>query len=280
MCTRFRGWSFFFAGLAIWATTCPMELARGAQVPIAVTGFDQSMVLAVGGTYTGGGLTATMDDGTLSPLQGTAWYEVGQNSSAPTTGLPIGVVTSMGDPTTTLEFAPFGSGNVPSDDAILIDSTNTTGAFTLSSPADYGSLALIASSATTSTTDVIGYTLMFSDGSTQTGSLTVNNWFTSGETVAYGAGGRINQNGVYINVGTVGAVPWVYELSIPVTPTTALLDKVNFAYSSGAGHTAIFALSGGIAAVPEPSSAILIGLGGLGCCAQRMMRRRKHRHEA
>jgi hypothetical protein len=193
MCPRFRGWSFFFAGLAIWATTCPIELARGAQVPISVTGFDQSMVVAAGESYAGGALTASMDDGTRSPLAGTTWYGVGQNASAPTTGLPIGVVTSMGDPTTTLEFAPFGSGNVPSDDAILIDSTHTTGAFTLSSPADYGSLALMTSTATTSTTNVIGYTLMFSDGSTQTGSLTVNNWFTSGETVAYGAGGRINQ---------------------------------------------------------------------------------------
>jgi hypothetical protein len=278
MCTRFGGWSFFFAGLAIWATTCPIELARGAQVPISVTGFDQSMVVAAGETFLGGALTATMDGGTGSFVSTSTWYGVGQNTSAPTTGLPIGVVTSMGDPTTTLEFAPFGSGNVPSDDAILIDSTNTTGAFTLSSPADYGSLALIAATATTSTTNVIGYTLMFSDGSTQTGSLTVNNWFTSGETVAYGAGGRLTQY-QDINVGAPGEVPWVYELSIPVTPTTALLDKVNFAYSSGAGHTAIFALSGAIA-VPEPSSAILMGLGGLGLCAQWMMRRRhKHRHE-
>ncbi len=283
MCSRFRGWSFFFAGLAISAAICPMESARGAQVPISVTGFDQSMVVAVGETYAGGALTATMDDGAPAVGLGSIWYGLGQNTVAPTTGLPIGVTTSIGDPTTTFELAPFGSGNIPSDDAVLIDSKHTTGGLTLPSPAAYSSLALFAASAGTGNVgDPMEYSLNFSDGSTQTGSLTVNDWFTntnssttSVETVAYGAGGRIVQTGGYYNVTSPGNNPSLYELSIPVTSTMALLDSVSFTYSSGSGHTAILAISGA-ALVPEPCFVALMGLGGLGLGAQ-LIRRRWHK---
>src|SRR4051812_36285546 len=78
ICTKGLGFVsiFAFAGLA-----------HGAVIPIAVTGYNQDIVVEAGAPTTAAGVTtATMDNG--STVTGGTWYEQGYNAAAPTTGIP------------------------------------------------------------------------------------------------------------------------------------------------------------------------------------------------
>jgi len=99
--------------------------ALGDYVPIAVSGFNQEMVVAAGSVndptshYTNA-VTATMDSGTAKT--GYTWYESGLAGSGGG-GLPAaGVITSAADPTAHFLLAPYTG-----PDALLLNSSSTTG---------------------------------------------------------------------------------------------------------------------------------------------------------
>ena len=116
-------------------------LAQVTNTPISVTGWDENMIVGLGQTYANAGLNATMDNGTNVGAGGNTWYALGQNTGAPTTGLPVGVVTtSASDPASAFYIQPAGN------DALLINQSQvTTGTLTLTSPAAYTTLEVFGS---------------------------------------------------------------------------------------------------------------------------------------
>jgi hypothetical protein len=179
------------AALLFWAPSSNAAILQ----PIAGTGYDEQMVVTTAGTPA---VTATMDRGTT--LVFTTWYELGQNTSAPSTGLPMGTTFAAQD----------GSGNYYSlqpdtgNNAILVGETSapntssapTTGTFVLSTPASYSSLSLLASAGNgPGTVDV---TLDLQNGGTvDLGTISIGNWFTSGPgpfPIAYDAPRPVQRN--------------------------------------------------------------------------------------
>jgi hypothetical protein len=230
--------------------------ARAAQIPIGTTGYNQDFIVGVGETFPAGA-TGLIDNGAPATT-GNTWYGVGQNVSAPTTGLPVLPYVSESDANTTLLLKPSNVSNT-----LLIDSTHTTGTLTLTSPAAYSTLSTFAS--TGNGTNTLSYVFHYSDSSTHAGSASVSagDWF-NGSNVAVTANGRINEGG-YDNVNAGN--PRLYQINLDNPDSTRILTSVDFTLASGGGHTGILALSGAL--VPEPTSLGFIGLGLLGLMGRR-----------
>jgi len=247
-------------GLAI--ATMIAGAARAEIVPIAVTGFTQDMVVGPGETFAGG-ITATMDGGTT--LEGATWYSLGQNPDAPNTGLPMGTTQdSWAAPDTTFTLQPDDANN-----ALLIDSDHAgTLTLTLATPGRYESLSFFGSTGNGNNT--VAFLLHFADGSQKLGAAIFADWFYN-DPVAYAADGRITPDG-YDSVGAF--YPAIYQVNIGAIDSSVALTSIDFAYGFGGGHTAIFAVSGQAVPAPEPSSVILLGLGGVGIAVGHVRRRR------
>ncbi|HET6250546.1 MAG TPA: PEP-CTERM sorting domain-containing protein [Tepidisphaeraceae bacterium] len=229
------------------------------QVPVSATGYNQDFVIGATDTFAGG-KTGSMDNG-AGATTGNTWYAQGFNTAAPTTGLPTGPVTSQSDANTTLQLQPFGAADVTASNTLLIDSANTAGTLTLTSPAQYSTLSVFGS--TGGGNNVVNYTLNFADGSNQTGMITFPDWF--GNTpVAILANGRVNENGFdSVNSGN----PNIYQEDISFTNPGANLQSIAFAFNTGGGHTGIMAISGTL--VPEPASVGLLALAAVGMLVRR-----------
>jgi hypothetical protein len=237
--------------------------AQTGQTPIAVSGFNQDMVVDDGTrlnpTTMQNAISATMDSGT-SRLNNT-WYETGENASSPGTGLPMGITfVSAADPTTsfTLQSA---SGN----NAIMLDATHANGTFTLTSPAIFTSLTLLGASAVGPTT--IGVVLQFTDSSSLSlGNVVVPDWFNNAP-MAFDSDGRLNVGtGFFNSVGSDNPRLYQVDLNLPGDALIKQISSVAFTdISGGSSRVGLFALSGTVAAIPEPSTLVLLiaGLAGM-----------------
>jgi hypothetical protein len=258
----------FFVAVAAVFFWAPSSKAAVLQ-PISGTGYDEQMVVTTAGTPT---VTATMDRGTYQPLTFTTWYELGQNTSAPLTGLPMGTTFAAQD----------GSGNNYSlqpdtgNNAILVGQTSatnnssapTTGTFVLSTPASYGTLSLLASAGNgPGTVDV---TLDLQNGGTiDLGNVSIGNWFAGSPSafpIAYDAEGRYSETThAYLNVN--GGNPDLFEniLSTGTTqPISSIVLTMESGNTNGDTEVAFMGFSGAAPAVPEPSSLALLVLGAIG----------------
>jgi autotransporter-associated beta strand protein len=205
------------------------------------TGFNQKMVVPVGTTFATSGITATMDGGTA--VTGYTWYEVGQNTAAATTGLPMGTTITS---TTNAQYQyPLQSS--ANRNALLLDSGNTTGRFTLTTPtANLATISFLTSTGSAGATPpTITATIHYSDGTLDATGLTFNSpdWF-GGTPVAINASGRINSNG-YDSVGQ--ANPNLYDEFITNPNPTKLVSSIDLSWavgSNGGAHTAIFGIAG------------------------------------
>jgi autotransporter-associated beta strand protein len=226
--------------LAVGSLLTTSGFAQVTNTPISVTGWDENMIVGVGQTYANAGLTATMDNGTNVGAGGNTWYALGQYTASTTTGLPVGVVTtSQNDSTSAFYIQPTGN------DALLINQSQvTSGTLTLADPGAYTTLEVFGSDGNGA--QVVNYTLNFAGGSTQSGSLNFSDWFgNDGSSTAYNASGRISSAG-YNAVGSPN--PDIDEVSVPLTFSPGLvLTSVNFSYSSGGANTAIVGISGAVA---------------------------------
>jgi autotransporter-associated beta strand protein len=200
------------------------------------TGFNQKMVVPVGTTFATSGITATMDGGTA--ITGNTWYELGQNTAAATTGLPMGTtITSTTNAQYKYALQPSTSRN-----ALLLDNGGTTGRFTLTTPtANLATISFLTSSGNGAGT--LTATIHYSDGTPDATGLTFTSpdWFNN-TPVAINASGRINSNG-YDSVGT--ANPNLYDEFISNPNATNLVSSIDLSWTGGATtHTAVFAIAG------------------------------------
>jgi hypothetical protein len=87
----------------------------------------QTFGAGIGGINPTNTITASMDNGILRT--GNTWYELGVNSTAPTNGLKLGVVTGQTDPLSTYLFQPAAGLN-----ALMLDTNRSQGAFVFDRP--------------------------------------------------------------------------------------------------------------------------------------------------
>lgn len=222
-------------------------LASGQTVPIPGTGFNENVVVGVGQQYTAppsqGGITATMDDGTQ--LGNNTWYQLGQNTAATSTGLPMNTTIYTSDSTTggdTYQMQNVGGNNV-----LFLAATSPYGpqtvTYTLITPMVYPTLSFLGADGNGG--DNLIVQLNYVGGGVLTKSLSIGDWFNNGSNTAYDANGRINGNNSYSNVN--GSDPRLYYYDLTGLSTTASLASITLTSGTAAqGNTvtAIFAVSG------------------------------------
>jgi hypothetical protein len=239
--------------------------------PLALTGFNQDMVVEATAPQTGASanITATMDAGTAKT--GATYYETGYNTtnaSSITTGLPLSgsTFTSQADNRHIFTMQSYTGNN-----ALLISSTNTSGTLTLANPMSMSGISVLA--ATGNGVAPFNVTINYADGAPSTlvpYDQVVPDWFFQGP-AAWDAEGRAYPNAgatTYDNVNN--NQPNLYQLDIPLTDSVDPVSSITFNYdgTSGGGNVAIFAVT---ASVPEPAS---IGLLSAGAAAMLVRRRR------
>jgi hypothetical protein len=140
----------------------------------------------------------------------------------------------------------------------MLDSSNTTGSFSLTTPTVFSSLSLLGASAVGTTT--LGLTLQFTDSTTLSlGSLVVQDWF-SGAPIARTANGRIFAGGFdAVSSGN----PRLYQFDLPLSGAALIKPILDITFtdlSGGQSRAAIFGLSGSaIVPTPVPESAGTLG---------------------
>ena len=208
-------------------------------LPLTSGSFNQEMIVpatapapAVAGGYT----TATMDSGIGN--SDTTWYEEGYNVTDPSTGLlhPGTTFTSLSLSNHQYTMAPSYAAN----DALMLDSVLTTGAFTLTSPAAYSGLSFLESGGNNGV--AFSYAVHHQDGTVETGSGNIPDWY-NGANPAWTANGRIDVD-TFAFSSVNGNDPRLYSLDVALTDTTSPVANISFAYVSGGGHGAIMAVSG------------------------------------
>ncbi len=288
--------AFAAAGVGFTATH-----ARAAMTPIGVSGFNQDSVVENTYIYSAAAVPANIALW-LSPNSGTTgphntFYEAGLNGSPAGSGLPVShLLTSTYDGSTVFQFQHYTNTN---NDLLLtfantanngapLGSNGASGTLTLSTPAAYSSLAVLANSTDGNAALADAVTLNFANGVTATTDISTPDWFdntASGTTpggnsygTATGGLGRVALSGggysgtpndpvltqTTINLANLGGVNY----------TGDTLDSLTFSAPAFPVGTDIWAVSGAATpAIPEPSTLAAVALGCLGMMGLRRKRR-------
>jgi hypothetical protein len=239
--------------------------------PVAATGYNQNMIISAANGSAN--VTATMDGGTART--GDTYYEAGVTQfNAPATGPPPPVsgvpqagltIGSANDANHTFVLQPNGAGQ---NDAVMLDSANTTGTLTLTTPARYSALSFLVANGNGASN--INVTVHYAGGGTQSATISSPDWFNAGP-IAIDANGRSDVNLDDFNNINNGQ-PRMFQEDLALTNTINNVTSIDFGWvSAGAGtnRSGIFGLSGTAVPVPEPSSLAFLSLGALGLLARR-----------
>ncbi len=220
---------------ALLALIAPRALGAN-MAPVAVTGFNWDVV--VESTSVGPPFGTASE---LNPAEGKAFYQsglAGKSYGLPATGY---FTSALGDGTV-FQFQPYTGYN-----ALVLSSDTgvSTGTLTLSTPAVFNRIAVLANSASATAASTGTLTLTFLDGSTFATNYNAPDWFNNSGYALAGVE-RIN-----LNTGaTEGATnnPRFYQTSIPLAAllggANQALVSLTFSQASSAKSTAIYAVSG------------------------------------
>ena len=233
----------------------------GPVQPITVTGYTYDTVVEasaakrgdVRGTNGEFATTQTMDNEFNT---GNTWYEKGYNVNnggsvagmavAPNTGLPVAgstVTNAAGDRIYRMP-ASYSQNN-----AFWLSSGSTlNGTITLTTPTNASVLSFLSSSGNGAVTPEV--VIHFQDGSTQTGSLVIPDWFNTSAPWVFGANGRVvSETAQFNNVNNANLSPRLFNADMIVSNTVSPITSIDFNYTNTAGRLAIFALSSTLDAI-------------------------------
>lgn len=256
--------------ISVAAFVAAASAGSAAVSPIAVSGWNYDMVLNGSGPYNTS-VNGTMDGG-FGQFENWTWVEAGTYTNADGNlqafnGLVAGVHSSLTG-SGTFEFQDFSSNNVVGLNA------GQTGILVLDTPASYSALSLFGASGFGGKAATV--TLTFSDLSTTVFAVTQGegigtDWFNTAPDKAFAVGGRASNKSeegftrlFYGDSSVIGINESAFSLS--ATDQAKLLSSVSIT-NDGGDRMAIFAISG--APVPEPSIALLGGLGIFGLLRRR-----------
>lgn len=227
-----------FAGLMVLFAALGAEAAF-APIPLTAGSYNQDVVVeasAPAPVIAGGYTTASMDNGTGNV--NTSWYEIGYNTASPSTGLPHAGATFTSQSLANHQYtmAP----NYTKNNAMLLDSTLTTGTFTLTTPAAYSQISFLESGGNNGVT--FRYTIHHQNGATEIAVTNIPDWF-NGANPAWTANGRVDVQ-TYAFQAVNQNNPRLLSLDVVVTNSSSPVTSIDFAYVSGGGHGAIMAVSG------------------------------------
>lgn len=230
--------------------------AGGEFTPLAVTGFNQDMIVESDATHPAPLFVtdATLDAGINNT--GATFYEQGYNLTAPATGIPAAGTTltnAAGDHVYRM------ASSYTAANAVVIDTLTPGATLTLATPAAHSALSILGSSGNGAVT--LNYEITHTDSAVQTGTVVVPDWY-NGVPYILLTQGRVNvENGGLESVNSDN--PRLYGIDIAVERTTTPIASVTLTHAEGNGHATIFALSGTAGAVkpifdvqPRTASAI------------------------
>ncbi len=193
------------------------------------------MVLGATQSYPGN-ITATMDGGTAAT--GNTWYQIGADSAAPTTGIPMSTTFSTTDSLTGGD--TFQMQGVTANNALFVGRSGPFSAtYTLTSPAGYSTLSLLGAAGNGPVP--VNVTVNYVGGSTYNTSVSVLDWFTGGSNVAYVANGRVAPSPTWNNVSS--GDPLLYYFDLAGIPTAEPISSISFSTTDTGGNAGILAIS-------------------------------------
>ncbi|MGH7952294.1 MAG: hypothetical protein ACREFE_10295, partial [Limisphaerales bacterium] len=242
-----RAWRLVARNRASWplAFFCAASVARAANMtPITVTGFNRDIVIE--NNASGPPFSAAAVE--FNPGEGNAYYQNGLPGES--LGLPASGGFTNANDGAVFQFQSFTGNNVLDLNA----DSGTTGTLTLTAPATFSRIAIIANSANGDSSGAATVTLHFSDGSTFITNFYAPDWFNNNSNANY----DVALSGVErLNVttgSTSGAPsnPRFYQTTLDLfsllttnQPLTSLTFGIAEGTKSGlAGATGIYAVSG------------------------------------
>ena len=126
---------------------------------------------------------------------------------------------------------------------LMVDSTFTSGTITFNTATTATNLAILCTGGGGGVT--VNYTVTHSNASTETGSISLNDWFNTGTFNAWGANGRIDVNGNYNNYNSSSVnnnAPFLHAYTITVSGASPVAS-ITLTFSSGQ-HGNFYGVSG------------------------------------
>ena len=172
------------------------------------------------------------------------WFEQGLSAANPSLGLPAAgtTIVSMSQSDHSYTLPPSYVGN----NAVLLSAAVTNATISLTTPTPVTGLSFMGTAGNGATT--VAYTVHHADSTTETGSLSMPDWFgpgTASEVMAVGA--RVDALGINFQFpgpanGFTGNAPYLWSLDIPITDTASAVTSVDLKYTTG-GIASILAVS-------------------------------------
>jgi autotransporter-associated beta strand protein len=219
---------------------------------IAIGEIGTGILNVYGGNMTGNGVlainagdsqataNATMDGG--FEKTGHTWFAQGFYTPDPSIGLPPegATIVAASNATHSFTMAPSYTAN----NTVVVYSNSTSATITLSTPAAYSALSFMGSAGNTpGGAMVVGYTVVHADATTETGTLSIQDWFPASKTnLVIETRGRVQANGTGTQI--IGNNPSLLSHDVTLTNTTSPVTSIQLDHISGQGVTCIAAVSG------------------------------------
>lgn len=211
-------------------------MAATNMTPVSVVGFNRDVVVektASGPPYTNYAME-------FNQGEGTAFYQAGLPNQS--YGLPAsGQFTNPADGSA-FQFQPYTASNI----LVLYSSGTSTGTLTLTTPAMYSRIGIIANSGSGTSPGTASVTLHFNDGSTFTTNYFAPDWFNNTANVALEGVDRINLTSGSSDGGS-GGNPRFYQTTLNLFMLGASnkpLVSLTFGMPGSTRSTGIYAVSG------------------------------------